>query len=526
MERESMSRSFSERLSNLFPNITFVAFGLFMGWFSLLYGGRFWASDIETAGDSISLFFVIMSFSAMLALAIAGALPFARKMVRVHLFEVPLVASVVSAIGAVFVVLSGPMFLESFAYDAALVPSFFIVGSVAVGVGFGLIALCCGCLFGVVDPKKAFLYTALSYLLSSMVYFVDMGGPSAAPFSGGPTWFSMGLFVGLPFIAAFFFRLGRFTYCPDASYAKLSDTFPRGQGAKLLVMVAIFAAASFNVRMSSIYALPVDETIEVSALLQLVRIVVCVALILFITQGSNYKRNLSDVYSKSALIAAVLLAVVPAVGGNNVASDTLVGSFAIILDIAVWGLLAFVSYQRSIDPLVVFGLGYGSYMLGCFFGSGAALSITPLLIAQFSGSVYYMVVAAVLLVAGLVVFSGKDLEALTYREKEGSSLLETLNAENPLIDAPPARSGIFESVVQELSQERKLSLRESEVLALLAKGLSNDAIAEELFVSRNTVRTHVQNIYGKTAVHSRQDLMALVNGRVQAKKASLFKLVS
>jgi DNA-binding NarL/FixJ family response regulator len=41
------------------------------------------------------------------------------------------------------------------------------------------------------------------------------------------------------------------------------------------------------------------------------------------------------------------------------------------------------------------------------------------------------------------------------------------------------------------------------VLALLAAGLSNREIAEELVVSVRTVGRHVDNIYGKIGVHER-----------------------
>ncbi|QIL77508.1 MULTISPECIES: response regulator [Hymenobacter] len=45
-----------------------------------------------------------------------------------------------------------------------------------------------------------------------------------------------------------------------------------------------------------------------------------------------------------------------------------------------------------------------------------------------------------------------------------------------------------------------LSYRELEVLRLIAEGLTNNAIAEKLFVSRRTVETHRQNILEKTQV--------------------------
>lgn len=55
-----------------------------------------------------------------------------------------------------------------------------------------------------------------------------------------------------------------------------------------------------------------------------------------------------------------------------------------------------------------------------------------------------------------------------------------------------------------------LSAREAEVLSLLARGRDVPYIAEELVISKNTVRSHAKSIFAKTGVHSRQELIDLV----------------
>ena len=54
-----------------------------------------------------------------------------------------------------------------------------------------------------------------------------------------------------------------------------------------------------------------------------------------------------------------------------------------------------------------------------------------------------------------------------------------------------------------------LTDREREVLGLLAEGLSNAAIAEQLTVSIHTVRNHVANLSGKLGAHSKLEVLAI-----------------
>jgi two-component system NarL family response regulator len=55
-----------------------------------------------------------------------------------------------------------------------------------------------------------------------------------------------------------------------------------------------------------------------------------------------------------------------------------------------------------------------------------------------------------------------------------------------------------------------LSRRERQVLALVARGFRTAAIADELVISPETARTHVQNVLGKLDLHSRLEAAAFV----------------
>jgi two-component system nitrate/nitrite response regulator NarL len=67
---------------------------------------------------------------------------------------------------------------------------------------------------------------------------------------------------------------------------------------------------------------------------------------------------------------------------------------------------------------------------------------------------------------------------------------------------PPVRSAVGRGDEAELLSGH-LSRREGEVLALLVQGADGATMASRLGISRNTVRTHVQNILTKLQVHSR-----------------------
>jgi two-component system nitrate/nitrite response regulator NarL len=59
-----------------------------------------------------------------------------------------------------------------------------------------------------------------------------------------------------------------------------------------------------------------------------------------------------------------------------------------------------------------------------------------------------------------------------------------------------------------------LTIREEQVALLIARGLSNKAVARELDISHGTVKMHVHNIFHKLGIRTRYQLYSYVSGRV------------
>ena len=71
----------------------------------------------------------------------------------------------------------------------------------------------------------------------------------------------------------------------------------------------------------------------------------------------------------------------------------------------------------------------------------------------------------------------------------------------------PMSSNIARMVVESFqkNQDTPLSARETQVLELLAKGKSYTVIAKDLFIHKETVKSHIKNIYFKLQVHSKAE---------------------
>jgi len=94
---------------------------------------------------------------------------------------------------------------------------------------------------------------------------------------------------------------------------------------------------------------------------------------------------------------------------------------------------------------------------------------------------------------------------------KNTSHSELLNAMDEVTEGgAPMSSKIAKMVVSSFQKNPNspLSARETEVLELLSQGKSYSMIAQELFVTKETAKSHIKNIYSKLQVNSKSEALA------------------
>ncbi|RJF99504.1 helix-turn-helix transcriptional regulator [Noviherbaspirillum saxi] len=114
------------------------------------------------------------------------------------------------------------------------------------------------------------------------------------------------------------------------------------------------------------------------------------------------------------------------------------------------------------------------------------------------------------LLLGLVRDMLDGMKDLASHDNEGLRMFAEL-----LVAATPVRSQHMHDMpatqpsAPALNGESDLTTREHDVLSLLAQGCGNQAIAEKLFISVTTVKTHLRNINLKLGAHNRTEAISL-----------------
>lgn len=95
---------------------------------------------------------------------------------------------------------------------------------------------------------------------------------------------------------------------------------------------------------------------------------------------------------------------------------------------------------------------------------------------------------------------------------KSTNYIELVSALDQLVSGGAPMSSKIARIVVESFQRNPLSplsKRETEVLSLLSRGYSYSSIANQLFIAKETVRTHLKNIYQKLQVNTKADAISL-----------------
>ena len=178
---------------------------------------------------------------------------------------------------------------------------------------------------------------------------------------------------------------------------------------------------------------------------------------------------------------------------------------AMIDEVICWSAVACYMHVYQVHPFANAGFGrIGDVIgLGLGFGYGLASLSVPYDDYVFGLGRAFVVI---LFIVVQVFFFQDNYKPFT----EHSSMVEELSEDLPASTDEEHRMGAWRQNINDFAHHYELTARQTEVLMLLAKGYSTSKIEEMLVVSNHTVKAHVYSIYQKTDVHSRQELIELI----------------
>lgn len=282
------------------------------------------------------------------------------------------------------------------------------------------------------------------------------------------------------------------TITEDAFLMKLWKPIVCAAAMSALVLLTRFPALSF-----------VDDPNLVNISAHVVILVVATIIIIGeygLNKGLSFKQGQSIVtiyYATFPIIATALLALL--LGGASMAMPVAALTYAgfAILVVTLMPTSIVLSRESGVSAVHVYGVLLGSvYIAGSvvtLLGNSwifVAESEPQGIIALVSVLTMYVLAISVFLLHG-------PFERLIAKQSEQSPTTE--------------RSTNSASALHALAISHGLTDREEDILALIVHGRDAQAIASQLYISVNTVRSHSKSIYRKLNIHSKQELLDLID---------------
>lgn len=190
-------------------------------------------------------------------------------------------------------------------------------------------------------------------------------------------------------------------------------------------------------------------------------------------------------------------------GGGGFA-NALVAMGWLIADVISWCIVSDAVYETRAPAFLLYGVSEGIVGIGSLMGVGVGFFFAE---TMGSGTMALMALAlaAIYLSSIAIMFILKD------RPLPALSRNATDEEDAAPAEPTPIREDRVQATCAALAQRAGLTPREADILGCLAQGRNTQYMAEKFCVSENTVKSHVRNVYRKLDVHSKQDIIDIIN---------------
>lgn len=515
------------------PSLGIAGAALWIAWITLIYSVDLSLGEGASSQQMTSNAFLYSTATLGLTLA---ALSFVPAWTRRLLAPRPLAASSCIAAAMTLVVLNG----------SAIPPVAFAACAAVTGCMTGLLALRLAVVFSEVESRGMLMGMGAALLLGILVYSFAM----MLVLCGLGVVAAMILVLLVP-LAVFFLNLegDRAATREEGAMEGAAEDPERRPLSAMLVRLAAFAAMLlFLLSLTrGYYPFLIEPSAFTVSRCVVALGLVAVAVVVMVAAWASPRDAAFGTLCYGMLVACVLVVLVLALLKVDATAMGDVSSVLFGLTcVCLWALLCRMSFKSGADAVRVVGLGFGAACLGTTAGVGVGALIYELGMPE--GLLSFVMAAAIILcVAGSLFLLRRDDIVRLMEPVEGMDSLEAAEERESAVEGERRRSGATEAPVSDASTGQSgstdasasdasaldasaldgyqaslqrlcaivgidygLSAREVDVLELLVLGKDAKAIADELFISFNTVRSHIRRLYGKLDVHSRQELLELV----------------
>lgn len=227
-----------------------------------------------------------------------------------------------------------------------------------------------------------------------------------------------------------------------------------------------------------------------------------------------FSQRLDVAFTYQPVVPVIILGCLTSLflGQGSVIACALVLTSYQLFGLINWTLLSSFSYYQSIPSIRIFGLGRASLSGGVLVGHALLAAIGGVESLTFGRqTALLMAVIFAASVACTFIFTPRTLAQTLRRQwlrlpPRETSLNEVLDrAETELT---------LDDKIEIVAQEYDITGRMLEVFELMARGRTGTRIEQELYMSKGTVKTHTRRIYQKLDVHSKQEMLDLIERAV------------